>query len=109
MSLVVKFITLSFFSGAALLALSTPLLAYSGEYFYVCNLNPRGDNYLSLRTCGSTKCPEILRMGPGMVLTSLEPYAQNGWREVVVRGYAQDDTDAGTVGWVFSKYICSAG
>ena len=91
---------------AATTALSAPLLAYSGEDYYVCKLNPNGDNYLSLRTCGSTKCKEILRLGPDMMMTSFEPYGTNGWREVVLKGYAQDDTDAGTVGWVFERYIC---
>ena len=91
---------------ALLTVVGIPAYGYSGEDFYVCRLNPAGDNYLSLRTCGSTKCREILRMGPDMMLTSMEPYSENGWREVIVRGYAQDDTHAGMVGWVFEKYIC---
>jgi len=92
---------------AAMLAGSSlPAFGYSGENFYVCGLNPAGDNYLSLRTCGSTQCQEILRMGPDMMVTSLEPYSENGWREVVVRGYAQDDTHAGMTGWAFERYLC---
>ncbi|MHA1563953.1 MAG: hypothetical protein ACTSX7_01460 [Alphaproteobacteria bacterium] len=89
-----------------LFSLTAPLLAYSGEDYYVCKLNPKGDNYLSLRSCGSTKCTVIMRLGPDYILTSLEPYNENGWREVVTRGYAQDDTGSGTTGWVHEKYIC---
>jgi hypothetical protein len=66
---------------AALMAsLSSSAQAYSGEVFVVCRLNPAGDNYLSLRTCGSTKCREIRRLGPGTYLDSMEPYAVRRWR-----------------------------
>ncbi len=106
MSITRKNIFSAFVSIAALCLISTPLAAYSGEDFYVCRLNPKGDNYLSLRTCGSSKCAEIMRLGPDFMVTSMEPWDEQGWREVVTRGYAQDDTGAGTVGWVFEKYIC---
>ncbi len=86
--------------------LTTPLIAYSGEDYSVCKLNSKGENYLSLRLCGSTKCTVIMRLGPGYMLTSLEPNGENGWREVVTRGYAQDDTGSGIKGWVHEKYIC---
>ena len=88
------------------LAFPTPALSYSGEDFVVCRLNPNGDNYLSLRTCGSTKCREIRRLGPGTFLISLEPYAVRRWREVIVKRHAQDESYSGPKGWVYSKYIC---
>ena len=84
----------------------TSALAYSGEDFVVCRLNPAGDNYLSLRTCGSTKCHEKRRLGPGTFLISLEPYAVKRWREVIVKRHAQDESYSGPSGWVYSKYIC---
>ncbi len=87
----------------------SPALAYSGEDFVVCRLNPAGDNYLSLRTCGSTRCQEIRRLGPGTYLISLEPYAVKRWREVIVKRHANDDSYSGPSGWVYTKYICRIG
>ncbi len=89
-----------------LISLTAPLMAYSGEDYIVCKLNPSGDNYLSLRLCGSTRCTVIMRLGPDYMLTSLEPYGKNGWRKVITRGYAQDNTGSGIKGWVYEKYIC---
>ncbi len=96
---------------AAVLALSgtgaaAPVLAYSGEDYVVCRLNPAGDNYLSLRTCGSSKCREIMRLGPGTFLSTMEPYTVRGWRQVIVKRNAQDESYSGPDGWVYSKYIC---
>ena len=90
---------------AAQLFLVLPAACYSGEDFTVCHLDPAGDNYLSLRTCGSTRCAEIMRLKPGTIVTSLEPYAVRGWREVIVRRGLDDDY-SGPRGWVFQKYIC---
>jgi len=83
--------------------------AYSGEVFVVCHLNPAGDNFLSLRSCGATKCYETMRLGPGTYLDTMEPYAEKGWREVIVRKNARDDSYNGPKGWVYSKYICATG
>lgn len=85
---------------------SAPALAYSGEDFVVCRLNPAGDNYLSLRTCGSSRCKEIRRLGTGTFLVTLEPNAVNGRRDVIVKRHAQDNSYSGPSGWVYSKYIC---
>ncbi len=89
------------------LMLIAPAEAYDGQIYRVCGLNPYGDNFLSLRTCGSTRCREIMRLGPGTVLRSWEPWGTRGWRQVDViphinashRGNYQS-------GWVFQKYIC---
>ncbi|WP_417671201.1 hypothetical protein [Roseibium sp.] len=80
--------------------------AYSGEYFVTCNLNPQGDNFLALRTCGSSKCRMTHKLGPGTFMLSLEPYAVKGWREVIVLRSLQDQSYSGPRGWVYSKYIC---
>ncbi|SNY91775.1 hypothetical protein SAMN04515647_2017 [Cohaesibacter sp. ES.047] len=83
-------------------------LAYSGELYRVCGLNPYGDNYLSLRTCGSTRCREIARLGPGTPLRSFEPVGMHGWREVEVLPSLDAPYVGGyQIGWVFEKYICT--
>ena len=89
---------LTFTSGAA--------LSYSGEHYVTCNLNPEGDNFLALRTCGSTSCPMTYKLPPDTFLLTLEPYANNGWREVMVISGLQDESYSGPTGWVYSKYIC---
>lgn len=81
--------------------------AFSGEYFITCNLNPYGDNFLSLRTCGSTRCPEIARLGPNTFLIATQPYAVQGWREVIVLNGLQDQSYSGPRGWVYTRYICA--
>ena len=94
---------------AALLALavSAPALhAYSGEHYVTCNLNPNGDNFLALRTCGSSKCPMIMKLAPDTFLISMEPNAQSRWREVIVLKGLQDENYSGPSGWVYDKYIC---
>ena len=100
---------LSSFLISALLALGTSnaALAYSGEYFVTCNLDPYGDNFLSLRTCGSSRCPEIARLGPDTFMISTDPYGERGWRQVIVLNSLQDQSYSGPRGWVYSKYICA--
>ncbi|WP_316858770.1 hypothetical protein [uncultured Cohaesibacter sp.] len=81
--------------------------AYSGELYFVCGLNPHGDNFLSLRTCGSTRCAEIMRLGPDTPLLSWEPYGTNGWRQVDVLPYPTAPQGGNyPSGWVFERYIC---
>ncbi|MFT6452260.1 MAG: hypothetical protein ACJA06_001756 [Halocynthiibacter sp.] len=86
--------------------LNTAAQAYSGETYVTCHLNPAGDNYLSLRECGSSKCDEIMRLGPATFMTTLEPVGTKGWREVIVMRDSQDDSYSGPSGWVYEKYIC---
>ncbi|SFN91031.1 hypothetical protein SAMN04488056_102372 [Cohaesibacter marisflavi] len=87
--------------------LATPAQSYDGELFVVCGLNPYGDNFLSLRTCGSTRCTEIMRLGPDTPLRTWEPYGERGWRQVDVLPYL-DAPHSGRypAGWVFERYIC---
>lgn len=89
------------------IAMTVPALwAYSGEYYVVCKLNPNGDNFLALRTCGSTKCTMTHKLPPGTVLSSWEPYAENHWRQVTVLDGLRDESYSGPSGWVYDKYIC---
>ncbi|MCI2400588.1 hypothetical protein [Aliiroseovarius subalbicans] len=80
--------------------------AYDGEQYVVCNLNPNGDNFLALRTCGATKCDMKMKLGPGTFVITMEPYSENGWRPVIVQNGIQDWSYAGPSGWVYDKYIC---
>jgi len=87
-------------------AMASAVFAYSGEDFVVCKLDPAGDNFLALRTCGSSKCRMIERLGPDTFLSSLEPSSEKGWRQVMIKYGLQDQSYRGAVGWVYDKYIC---
>ena len=90
--------------GTALVAMaSVPARAWDGEWFRVCRLNPYGDNYLSLRTCPSTRCREIFRMGPGTRLEALGPDNVRGWRRVEIE---PGQRGAGLRGWAYGRYLC---
>lgn len=87
--------------------LAAPVLwAYSGENYVVCNLDPNGDNFLALRTCGSSKCTMTHKLPPDTFLLTMNPEAQNHWREVIVLKGLQDESYSGPAGWVYDKYIC---
>ncbi len=90
----------------ALFTISTDASAYSGEHFVTCNLDPAGDNFLALRSCGSSSCPMKHKLGPDTFMLTYEPYSENGWREVVVLRGLQDQSVSGVSGWVYDKYIC---
>lgn len=65
-------------AAAIAMTVSAPIAqAFSGEYFVTCKLNPNADNFLALRTCGSTKCPMIMRLPPDTFLIALNPHAEN--------------------------------
>ncbi|TLP46041.1 hypothetical protein FDK21_10480 [Cohaesibacter sp. CAU 1516] len=89
------------------ITVSAPVaVAYDGEDYVTCRLDPNGDNYLSLRSCGATHCVEIMRLGPETPLRSFEPSGTAGWREVQVLPYLFAPHDAYPSGWVFERYIC---
>lgn len=85
---------------------STAALAYSGEQYVICNLNPQGDNFLALRTCGSSRCDMLMKLPPDTFLMTMEPTSVRGWREVMVIKGLQDQSYSGPAGWVYGKYIC---
>lgn len=64
---------------------------------YVTGLDPRGDNYLSLRTGPGTRYQEIARMGPNTRLTILG--RSGSWLNVTLT--------TGRTGWAHSRYIAS--
>lgn len=101
-----KLILATFAAATLALAFSDQAAAYDGEQFVVCNLNPNGDNFLALRSCGSSKCKMLRKLGPGTYLMTTEPWAENGWREVIVQKNIQDWNYQGPSGWVYGKYIC---
>jgi hypothetical protein len=92
---------------ASALLLAGPVLAYDGEVYAVCKLDPKGDNYLSLRSCPSSKCPEKLRLRPGQFVLTIDPSPERGWRAVFVMKNINDDRAyEGPQGFVANKYIC---
>ena len=85
---------------------AAPVLAYDGEVYTVCKLDPKGDNYLSLRSCPSSKCPEKLRLRPGQFVLTIDPSPERGWRAVfVMKGINDDRAYEGPQGFVANKYI----
>ena len=94
------------FTLAAALATAGAAYAYSGEQYVTCKLDPNGDNFLALRTCGSSSCEMIRKLGPDTFVITMEPYETKGWREVIVQQGSQDWSYSGVKGWVYGKYIC---
>lgn len=82
------------------------LLAYSGEVYAVCKLDPNGDNFLALRRCPSSECQMIRKLGPGTFLHTMNPSSEGRWREVIVKRNIQDESYTGVSGWVYDRYIC---
>ncbi|WP_305984241.1 caspase family protein [Roseibium sp. MMSF_3544] len=64
---------------------------------YVTGLDPRGDNFLSLRTGPSTRYREIARMGMNTPLTILG--RSGSWLNVAMAD--------GRSGWAYGKYVAS--
>ena len=93
---------------AACLGMAGGVHAYSGEQYVTCGLDPNGDNFLALRSCGSSKCQMLQKLGPGTFMITLEPKGTKGWREVIVQRHVEDWSYEGPKGWVYEKYICSA-
>ncbi len=84
-------------AGAMAAGLATTALAGWDDWATVCRLNPNGDNYLSFRTCPSTGCGEMLRLGPGTQVLIID--FEGNWRKV--------ELSNGAVGWVFGRYLCT--
>lgn len=90
----------------ATLGLANAVQAYSGEQYITCQLDPNGDNFVALRTCPSSSCGMVMKLGPDTFLLTSEPYFENGWREVMVIRGLQDQSYSGPMGWVYGEYIC---
>ena len=86
--------------------LASPALAYDGEQYVVCKLNPEGENFLALRACAATSCEILRKLAPGTFVITMEPESADNWREVIVQRGIDDWTYFGPNGWVYDKYIC---
>ena len=89
---------LAIFAGAA--------LAYDGEHYVTCNLDPNGDNWVALKAAPSLNSKRLMRLGPDTYLVTLDPYPQGKWRQVIVQRDAQAWDYNGPQGWVYTDYIC---
>lgn len=98
----------------------TPDLDACPSTFTVTGLNPRGDNYLSLRAAPSTKAREMARLRPGQVVWACDETADGNWTGVLVA--PGDDIDCGVgspvarrqpyrgpcqAGWASSRFLSS--
>lgn len=92
---------------AATMLAGGPGVAYDGEVYTVCKLDPRGDNYLSLRSCRSSRCAEKRRLRPGQFVWTEEPFSEGGWRAVILMKDVNDwHPRNGLRGFVYERYIC---
>lgn len=62
---------------------------------YVGNLNPKGDNYLTLRQKANAKSKTLSRMVPNTIVEVLD--RDSDWVYI--------ETAEGRIGWAFRKYI----
>jgi hypothetical protein len=81
--------------GALVLGLALLLSPSVGLADYVGNLNPKGDNYLTLRQYANAKSQSLSRMGPNTIVEVLE--RDGDWVYI--------QTADGRIGWAFRKYI----
>lgn len=90
----------------AVIGIATSALAYDGEQYVTCNLDPNGDNWVALKAAPDLRAQRLMKLGPGTFLITTEPYAQGKWRQVIVQKDMQDWSYAGPSGWVYTDYIC---
>lgn len=87
-------------------ALTTSLaLAYSGDGYRVCRLNPNGDNFLALRTGPGASFPMVMKLGPDSVVEHRK--TEGNWMSVVVeRANGYEYLRDLPHGYVYRKYLC---
>ncbi|MBV7407541.1 hypothetical protein [Maritimibacter sp. DP1N21-5] len=94
-------------AGAVASVMATAAMAYSGEFYVTCRLDPRGDNWLALKSAPDISSQRIAKLGPGTVLRTWDPAPVGKWRKVTVVAYADDEAPVtGPSGWVHTDYIC---
>jgi len=81
---------------AIIVVVGLAMSAQTARADYVCNLNPYGDNFLSLRTGPGGSYDEIERMGENTVLRVIG--SRGPWLNVRKRD--------GSEGWAHSRWIC---
>jgi len=64
-------------------------------YHYVTGLDPRGDNWLALKSAPNINAPRLAKMPPDTLLTVVA--RQGSWLHVRLRN--------GSEGWAASRYI----
>jgi uncharacterized protein YraI len=69
-------------------------------YAYVCNLNPLGDNFLSMRAGPDSGYPEILRMPARTKVIILTQ--QGEWSQVRVHSGGDE-----SIGWANGRWLCT--
>jgi hypothetical protein len=89
--------------------------------FTVTGLNPRGDNFLSLRSAPSADARELARLKPGQVVWACDETGDGNWTGVLVSP-DHDNVDCGVgtpiarrqpyrgpckAGWAASRYLTS--
>ena len=82
-----------------------PAPAQAQSYHYIVGLNPRGDNFLALRSEPDGNGYRIAKLGPETLLFPTGARAGR-WLQVEVVNTAH----AGLYGWVFDRYVaCCSG
>ena len=90
----------------AALVVATAAIAYDGEQYVTCNLDPNGDNWVALKAAPDLGAQRLMKLGPGTFLITTDPYPQGKWRQVIVQRDIQDWSYSGPMGWVYTDYIC---
>lgn len=86
--------------------LATAALAYDGEQYVTCNLDPNGDNWVALKAAPNLGAQRLMKLGPETFLITLDPEPVGKWRLVIVQNGMQDWSYSGPQGWVYTDYIC---
>jgi len=81
------------------------VVAYSGDHYRVCNLDPQGDNFLAFRE-GPTSSSRILMKLPPRYDVEVRGTRENGrWFPAAT----VDDKGTFIDGYVFDAYVCPVG
>ncbi|MCB1469970.1 MAG: SH3 domain-containing protein [Rhizobiaceae bacterium] len=92
-------------TAVSLFLCASAALAYSGDAYEVCRLNPNGDNFLALRAGPSSQHAMTMKLGPGSVVEARG--GEGKWMLVVVeiangKTYLRDLP----TGYVYTDYLC---
>ena len=88
------------------LSMLTGSYAAQGDQYYVCRLNPQGDNFLALRSCSSAKCQMLKKIPPDAFILETNARPEGRWRQVRILAGLPNQGNSKPIGWVFDKYLC---
>ena len=88
------------------LSLVTNSHGVEGDQYYVCRLNPQGDNFLALRSCSSTKCQMLKKIPPDAFIVATSAWPEGRWRQVKILAGLPNQGNSKPMGWVYDKYLC---